>query len=66
MRRLALFAALPHLATAATLRLPSGVVPPHSEREVFQYLETRVGRADQLLAGDRLRIRGESGYGVTP
>lgn len=63
MRRLLLIAtlaALPRLATAVTLRLPPVVVPPHSEREVCQYIETRLGRPGDLLAGYRVRVRGQS------
>lgn len=53
-------AALPRFAGAVSIRLPAVVVPPHSEREVCQYVETRVGRDDQLLAGYRVRIHGQS------
>ena len=76
MRHLVLLAASagrPDLAGAVTLRLPVVVVPPHSEREVCQYFEARTGRADQLLAGYRVRIRGQSHHfylldasGLTP
>ncbi|HEV7733336.1 MAG TPA: hypothetical protein VGR62_14285, partial [Candidatus Binatia bacterium] len=63
MTRLVWFAvllALPRLAPAVTLRMPPVVVPPHSERQVCQYIETRVGRPDQMLAGYRVRVRGHS------
>ncbi len=62
MRRFVWFVVLlaPSVATAVTIRVPTVVVPPNSEREVCQYFETNVGRPGDMLAGWNVRVRGQS------
>src|SRR5262249_52979721 len=57
---LAVLLALPASAAPVTIRLPPVVIPPNSEREVCQYVETDVGRPGDLLAGYQVRVRGQT------
>jgi hypothetical protein len=52
--------ALPASAATVTIRMPPVVIPPRTEREVCQYIDTAVGRPGDLLAGYQVRVRGQS------